>query len=307
MLATALQGATSFIGLLARRIGLVRASGGMLYNMIADPNDAAHKHSPLEKGGDCKQIDCSRQIPKSTPDPVPGTGLWKSANISIDRCKFEGDKLSPRLWDDLGEATPWWCNFNHEERLLKRLKNGLTTGVLDGSEGPPFGSHLDVGGGMERGGSPIAGFLRGGDQTEPTTGPLATSPEYTDAVQKHSYDTSARAGEKQSWAGVYNTDYRWDIGAAWEVGVMRICRVVDGDSVVLCDEVTGDQIAVRLTGVAVPSSHSCQVRGHWRHADEYHRCCQLPPLPPCCILPGSASYALALFPCLPHDRYITLV
>merc|ERR1719331_3347132 len=112
---------------------------------------------------------------------------------------------------------------------------------------------------MERGGSPIAGFLRGGDQTEPTSGPLATSPEYEGAVTKHAYDVASR-GTEMSWAGVYNTDYRWDIGAAWEVGVLRICRVVDGDSVVLCDEVSGDQIPVRLTGVAVPSPHSCQVR-----------------------------------------------
>ena len=247
------QGKTSFIGLLARRIGLFKATGGMLYNYNPDEDHPDHLHKPAEKGGNCGQIDCSKKVPPSdnTLGKTKDQKARRAALMSIDGCKFEGSSLSPRKWDDLGEATPWWCNFDPAQRMLKRLKNALTTGVLDGSEGPPFGSHTNVGGGMERGGAPTAGDLQGGI---PKAG-AAYQYEYGDAVRKHKIDGVTIDGKK--WDETLNADFRFDIGGHWDVSDLRICRVVDADSIVLCDE-DGEELAIRLTGIGIPTAESCQ-------------------------------------------------
>jgi len=246
------QGKTSFIGLLARRIGLFKATGGMLYNYNPNEDHPDHLHKPAEKGGNCGQIDCSRKIPPSdnTLGPMKNQKAQRAALMSIDGCKFEGSNLSPRKWDDLGEATPWWCNFDPGQRILKRLKDALTTGVLDGSEGPPFGSHTNVGGGMERGGAPTAGDLQGGVPKAGSTYEY----EYGNAVLKHKIE-----GMKDGvpWDYTLNADFRFDIGGHWDVSDLRICRVVDADSLVLCDE-DGEELAIRLTGVGIPTAESCQ-------------------------------------------------
>ena len=39
-------GSTSFVGLLARRIGLVKATGGMIYNALANENDTVRGECP---------------------------------------------------------------------------------------------------------------------------------------------------------------------------------------------------------------------------------------------------------------------
>ena len=218
----------------------------MLYNFNVDENHPDHFHAPAEKGGQCGQIDCSKKIPPS--DPTIATPA-RSALLSIDGCKFEGSALSPRKWDDLGEATPWWCNFEPGQRILKRLRDGLTTGVIDGSEGPPFGSHVNVGGGMERGGSPTAGDMQGGYPSDPSR-----PNQYKEAVRQYTIG----GGPTKRWDAKLNADYRFDIGGFWDVSDLRICRVVDGDSVVLCDD-DGEELAIRLTGVATPTAESCQV------------------------------------------------
>lgn len=177
------------------------------------------------------------------PMPVPTRWQRYDANLTIDQCKFQGDRLSTRMWDSLGEQSPWWCTIDPHRNIggntyLPRsgLVPGVSTGIIDGSEGPPLGSHRDVGGGSE-------GMLPGG----PSGG-----------VKRWEYP--------KAWADELKHNFRWDIGGHYQNStggwLLRLCRVVDGDSVVLCENSAlhnGREVAIRLTGVAIPEPRNCRV------------------------------------------------
>jgi hypothetical protein len=132
--------------------------------------------------------------------PVPTRWQRRDANLTIDQCKFEGDRLSPRRWDELGEQSPWWCTIDpyagvggNSYQSRASLTPGVSTGVVDGSEGPPLGSHRDVGGGSE-------GMLPGGPEG---------------GVKKWAYPAA--------WAKELNQNFRCGVACVCCVCVLRVC------------------------------------------------------------------------------------
>jgi len=240
---SASQGTTSFVGLLARNIGLVRATGGMIYNAVADNLDDTHY---FQNG---QSVNISKLMDHSMPRPTRNQTY--SANMTIDRCKFQGDVPSKRQWDEMGEKSPWWCQLDSKYRKLWSA-NGSYSGLMDGSEAPPIRSHLDIGGGIESGGSPYAGFLQGGRPKD------SNSKIYDEGVRRHDFHGAAQnVSAPPMWTAQLRAAWRWDAGVHMEIHPLRLCRVVDADSVVLCD-LSGLELPIRLGGIAISTATNCR-------------------------------------------------
>jgi hypothetical protein len=255
-------GTTSFIGLLARRIGVIQATGGMIYNAIANSMDDAHYYQDGHSG---------IEMHNDHPIPVPTRNQSYDANLTIDQCKFEGDNPSPRMWDELGEQSPWWCNVDPAKKIGGKAQPrfGPSTGVQDGSEGPTYGSHDDSGGGSE-GRLPATrseGGFAGSEIYSSDTFKQNPETYEEDAMQPTlSEATRGRWVYPENWqqktklAGTPVT-LRWDMGGhygSFGTSALRLCRVVDGDSIVLCHSDNKRELPIRLAGVAIPEERNCR-------------------------------------------------